>query len=83
MAQDLDECWVELSAGCDSENSERNAVAHDTCGDAGNMDGIESVGDRKNPGSKRDESAPDAIGVPGAVPSFMVMGNENGGLTQE
>lgn len=83
MAQDIDECWVELSAGCDPDDSERNSVAHGRCGDAGNMDGVEGIGDRKNPGSQRDESTPDAIGVTRAVPSFVVMGNENGGLTQE
>lgn len=83
MAQDIDESWIELGAGCNPENSERNVVAHDTHRNAGNMDGIEGVGDRKYPGSKGDESPSDAIGVPGAVPSFVVMRNENGGLTQE
>jgi hypothetical protein len=72
-----------LGAGCDSENSECDRVAHDPVRDSGYTDGIEGVGNREDPGSKGNESPPDAIWIAGSVPSFVVVGHEDGGLSEE
>ena len=45
MAQDIDEFWIELGAGCTPDNSERNVFTYSVVGDAWNMDRIEGVGD--------------------------------------
>ena len=56
---------------CDPENSERDPVSHGMiC--VWYFDRVVRVGDGENPGSERDESASDAIGIARSVPSFVV-----------
>jgi hypothetical protein len=58
-------------------------VSRDRVRDFGDADCIEGVGDAQNPGSKRDESSPDAVRIARSVPSFVVVGHEDGSLSEK
>lgn len=66
----------QLGAGCDLENSERNPVSDGRiC--VWHFDCVVHVGDGQNPGSKRDESSPDAVRIARSVPLPVVVGDED------
>jgi hypothetical protein len=79
---DRDKVGIELSAGCDLQNSERDPDS-DGRFYVWYFDRVEGVGNRENPGSKGDESSPDAIGIARSVPSLVVVGYEDGSLTEK
>ena len=83
LGQDRYEMGIELASGCHPKNSEGDVSAYVETMDMGDFYGVEGVGDRENPGSKRDESCPDAIGIARSVPSFVVVGYEDGSLSEK
>jgi hypothetical protein len=51
--------------------------------DFGDADCIKSIGNREDPGSKGNESSPDAARIARSVPSFVVVGHEDGSLSKK
>lgn len=83
LSQDKYETGIELASGCHPKNSEGNVSAYVGAMDMGDFYGVEGVGNRENPGSKGDESSPDAIGIARSVPSLVVVSHEDGSLTEK
>lgn len=83
LSEDTYETGIELASGGHPKNSEGNVSAYVWAMDMGDFYGVEGVGDRENPGSKGDESSPDAIGIARPVPSLVVVGNEDGSFSEE
>ena len=83
LSQDTYETGIELASGCHPKNSEGNVSAYVGAMDMGDFYGVEGVGNREDSGSKGDESSPDAVRIARSVPTFVVVGHEDGSLSEK
>lgn len=65
------------------QNSEGDTIAQRPKGDIGNLNRLERVSDSQDSGAEGNEFSSEAVGIPRAIPPFVVMRDEDRRPPQE